>query len=150
MENLTDRAFAQRLGATEHAQLFFEATRSGVLSWNTHAPRGRLAFRLLRARNPASAWLDHSEWQPGGATSLSPSHDGTTVEIDVVRSALLFDGIEVRAPGVHFELVAFSAPVRSRDSLPYAREALILDVPALSQYTEEPGSAAGAVPPASR
>jgi hypothetical protein len=142
VEDLTepsDRAFAQRLAATEHAQLFFEATRSGVLSWNTHAPRGRLAFRLLRARNPASEWLDHSEWQPGGATSLSPSHDGTRVDVDVVRSALAFDGIEVRAPGVHFELVAFSAPIRSRDSLPYARDALILDVPALSQYAEEPG-----------
>ncbi len=139
MEPPGDRAFAQTLGASERATLFFEATRSGVLSWNTHAPVGRLAFRLLRAHQPASEWLDHSEWQPGGSTSLSPIHDGTSCEIDVIRAALPFDGIEIRAPGVHFELIAFSAPVRARDSLPYARDALILDVPALSQYAQEPG-----------
>jgi Peptidase_C39 like family len=138
VESLDDRAFAQRVDASERAQLFFEATRSGVLSWNTHAPQGNLAFRLLRAHEPASDWLGHSQWQPGGATSLSPSHDGISVEVDVIRAALPFDGIEVRAPGVHFELLAFSAPVRARNSLPYAAQSRILDVPALSQYAEEP------------
>jgi Peptidase_C39 like family len=148
VEDLNDRAFAQRLGVSDRARLFFEPTRSGVLSWNTHAPEGRLAFRLLRAQDPASDWLDHSEWQPGGSTSLSPSHEGTSVEIDVIRATLPFDGVEIRAPGVYFELVAFSAPVRARDSLPYARDAHILDVPALSQYAEEP-SARGWCSPAS-
>jgi Peptidase_C39 like family len=140
MEDLSPAAFVQTLGANERAQLFFEATRGGVLSWNTHAPGGRLAFRLLRARTPAGDWLDHSQWTAGGATSLSPTHDGTNVEVDVIRAAQPFDGIEVRAPGVYFELLAFSAPVRSRDSLPYARDAMILDVPARSQYTEEPNA----------
>ncbi|MGA8576358.1 MAG: C39 family peptidase [Candidatus Cybelea sp.] len=131
---MSQAAFAQALRARESASLFFEPTRSGVLSWNTHAESGRLAFRLLRARQPASDWLDHSEWRPGGAKSLSPDHDGTHVDVDVVRAAQPFDGIEVRARDVEFELVAFSSPVRARPSLPYARDALILDVPARSQY----------------
>jgi hypothetical protein len=116
------------------ARLFFEPTRTGVLSWNTHAPDGRIAFRLLRAHCAEGDWLDHSEWRPGGAKSLSPTHDGTQVEIDVIRATQPFDGIEVRALGVRFDLVAFSAPVRSRPSLPYVRDAFILDVPARSQY----------------
>ena len=134
MANLTDTGFAQALRVDESAQLFFEAARSGVLSWNTHTPGGRLSFRLLRARQPGSDWLDHSEWRPAGAKSFSPEHEGTKVEVDVIRALHPFDGIEVRARGVQFELVAFSSPMRARPSLPYARAALILDVPALSQY----------------
>ena len=138
MEHLNAPAFTQVLGANETAQLFFEPARGGVLSWNTHAPSGRIAFRLLRARRPASEWLDHAEWRPAGAKSFSPEHDGTRVDIDVIRASLPFDGVEVRARDVRFELVAFSSPIRSRASLPYAREALILDVPARSQYAEAP------------
>jgi hypothetical protein len=132
--NLTDTGFAQALRVDESTQLFFEPTRSGVLSWNTHTPSGRLSFRLLRARQPAGDWLDHSEWRPAGAKSFSPEHEGTQVEVDVIRALQPFDGIEVRAHGVEFELVAFSSPMRARPSLPYARAALILDVPSLSQY----------------
>lgn len=134
---MTEAAFAQALRVDETTQLFFEPARSGVLSWNTHAPSGRLSFRLLRARQPASDWLDHTEWRPAGAKSFSPEHDGTRVEIDVIRATQPFDGIEVRARGVEFELIAFSCPVRARPSLPYAREAVILDVPARSQYIVE-------------
>lgn len=130
-------AFAQTLLARESAQLFFEPARSGVLSWNTHAPSGRIGFRLLRARRAASDWLDLAEWRPAGAKSFSPEHEGTRVDIDVIRATQPFDGIEVRAPGVEFELVAFSSPVRARASLPYARDSLILDVPARSQYISE-------------
>lgn len=137
--HLSDAAFAQRLQARESAQLFFEAARSGVLSWNTHASSGRLSFRLLRARRPASDWLDHAEWRPAGAKSFSPEHEGTRVEIDVIRAAQPFDGIEVRARDVDFELIAFSSPLRARPSLPYGRDALILDVPARSQYDDADG-----------
>ncbi|HEX3369930.1 MAG TPA: C39 family peptidase, partial [Candidatus Cybelea sp.] len=138
MEDLNAGTFAQKLGAYETARLFFEASRRGVLSWNTHTESGRLSFRVLRAHLPAGDWLDHSEWTLGGAKSVSPSHEGTVVEVDVVRAGQPFDGIEVRAPGVHFEQLAFSAPVRARDSLPYARDSLILNVPARSQYAEQP------------
>jgi len=134
MENLSAAAFAQAHGVQDATSLFFEATRTGVLSWNTHVPSGRIAFRLLRAHQVDGDWLDHSEWQRDGATSLSPTHDGTRVEVDVISASQPFDGIEVRAPGVRFELLAFSSPVRLRPSLPYAREAHILDVPARSQY----------------
>ncbi|MFY9632996.1 MAG: C39 family peptidase [Candidatus Cybelea sp.] len=138
MEDLGAATFARTLGAYESARLFFEASRRGVLSWNTHTPNGRLAFRLLRAHVPAGDWLDHSEWTAGGAKSLSPSHEDTVVEVDVIRAAQPFDGIEIRAAGVHFEQLTFSVPVRARDSLPYARDSLILDVPSRSQYAEDP------------
>ncbi len=131
-------AFAQVMGAQARARLRFEASRRGVLSWNTHAANGRLAFRLLRAGLPSGEWLDHSEWRPGGAKSYSPSHGGTNVDIDVISASQPFDGIDVSADGVDFELLAFSAPVRARASLPYARDALILDVPGRSQYDEDP------------
>lgn len=134
MEHLNGAAFAQVRDADESAELFFEPTRSGVLSWNTHAPSGHLTFRLLRARQPAGDWLDHSEWRPGGAKSFSPEHDGTRVDIDVVSATQPFDGIEARARGVRFEQIAFSSPVRARPSLPYGRDALILDVPTRSQF----------------
>lgn len=134
MADLNASAFAQTLAAQAGEKLFFEATRTGVLSWNTHAPAGRIAFRLLRAHRADGEWLVHSEWENDGATSLSPAHEGTRVEVDVISAAQPFDGIEVLAPGIRFELLAFSAPVRARPSLPYPREALILDVPARSQY----------------
>jgi len=137
VDHLNAPAFAQAFGSEELATLFFEPTRAGVLSWNTHAPSGRLAFRLLRARQPAGDWLDHAEWRPTGAKSYSPEHQDTRVDIDVIRASQPFDGIEVRARGVRFEVVAFSSPVRSRPSLPYGRDALILDVPARSQYEED-------------
>jgi Peptidase_C39 like family len=136
MESVSRSAFVQALDVQEAARLFFEPARGGVLSWNTHAPSGRISFRLLRARQPASDWLDHAQWQPTGAKSFSPQHEGTRVDVDVLRTSQPFDGIEVRARDVHFELLAFSSPLRCRASLPYARDAFILDVPALSQYVE--------------
>jgi hypothetical protein len=139
MDDLSQAAFAQALGASESARLSFEPTRSGVLSWNTHTESGRLAFRVLRAGHPASDWLDHSEWRPTGAKSFSPEHEGTRADVDVVRATQPFDGIEVRARDVRFDLLAFSSPVRLRPSLPYARDALILDVPVRSQYASTEG-----------
>jgi hypothetical protein len=141
MDDLSQAPFAQIFGAHESGRLTFEPTRSGVLSWNTHAESGRLEFRVLRAGRPASDWLDHSEWRPMGAKSLSPEHEGTRVDIDVIRATQPFDGIEVWARDVRFELLAFSSPARPRQSLPYARDALILDVPARTQYEDqdEPG-----------
>jgi len=137
MADLTPSAFVQQLRVRETAALRFEPTRSGVLSWNTHAPSGRLEFRLARAGQADGEWLDLAEWQPSGAKSFSPEHAGTRVDVDVIRAGQPFDGIDVRARGVEFELVAFSSPVHASPSLPYARDALILDVPAHSQYTTE-------------
>jgi len=127
-------SFAQVTGADEDARLQFEPARAGVLSWNTFAPSGRIAFRLLRAGVPATAWLDYAQWSPGGSTSLSPNHGDVHVDVDVIASEHPFDGIDVRAPGVAFDLVAFASSVRPQRSLPYARGAFVLDVPARSQY----------------
>jgi hypothetical protein len=137
MEDLNPAPFVQRLGFDERARLRFGSTRGGVLSWNTHASCGRLAFRLLRAGVPDGDWLDHSEWHGGGATSLSPTHEGTSVEIDVIAARTPFDGLEVRAAGVHFELLAFSAPLYRKSASPASGSALILDVPRRSQYAPD-------------
>ena len=136
MEHLSRSTFAQVLRASESARLSFEPARGGVLSWNTHAPSGRLSFRLLRAGQPATEWMDYAQWQPTGAKSFSPEHEGTRVEVEVIQATQPFDGIEARARDVDFELLAFSSPVRCRPSLPYARDAMILDVPVRSQYVE--------------
>ncbi|MGC1380716.1 MAG: C39 family peptidase [Candidatus Baltobacteraceae bacterium] len=148
MEHLSEPAFAQRLDPGDSATLYFEPARKGVLSWNTHTPSGQIAFRLLRAHRPDGEWLDCAQWHPTGAKSFSPEHGETKVDVDVIRAAALFDGIEVRAPGVCFDLVAFSSAVRPRPSLPYARAALILDVPARSQYADA-GHESGWCSPAS-
>jgi hypothetical protein len=130
-------SFAQALDVEGSVRLLFEPTRAGVLSWNTYEETGTIAFRLLRAHAPATDWLDFAEWHPTDSKSFSPSHDDTHVDVDVIRSDRPFDGIEIRSPGVAFNLVAFASTVRSQRSFPYARSAFILDVPARSQYTVE-------------
>lgn len=138
MEHLAEPSgFAQATGVRESARLLLEPSRGGVLSWNTFAPEGRVEFRLLQARTPATPWMDYAEWHPTGSKSFSPDGGGVHVDVDVLRSDRLFDGVEVRARGVDFNLVAFSAPKRPIPSMPYARSALILDVPARSQYVKE-------------
>ncbi len=117
--------------------LTFEPAREGVLSWNTFSDRGVLEFRLLRAHVAATPWLRHVEWSSDGRQSLSPQHDDVTVEVDVIRSTQLFDGIDVRAAGVEFNAVAFAMPVRCEPSLPYAASARVLDVPIRSQYVAQ-------------
>jgi hypothetical protein len=132
-------SFRQVTNAREGATLRFEPTRSGVISWNTYAPSGRLSFRLLRAGAPATASYDYAEWHPTGRKSFSAQSDreGVRVDVDIIKADQPFDGIELHADGVDFNLLAFAAPVRTAPSLPYARDALILDVPAYTQYVVE-------------
>lgn len=120
--------------ADERAALHFEPVREGVLSWNTFARSGALRVRLLQARTPVTPWLPYADWSPSGRTSHSAAHGGVRVDVDVVRSSELFDGLEIEARGIAFKAVAFSAPASQRPSLPYARGAFILDVPRKSQY----------------
>src|SRR5215469_4132003 len=131
--------FAQALNVREGTVLRFEPTRTGVISWNTYGPNGKLSFRLLRAGSPATAWYDFAEWHSSGRKSYSAQSDreGVRVDVDVVNADQPFDGIELFAPEIDFNLLAFSSPVRERPSLPYARNALILDVPAYTQYVIE-------------
>ena len=132
-------SFSQALNVSGNARLRFEPTRRGVISWNTYAPHGHLRFRLLRAGAPASAWYDFAEWQPSGRKSYSAQSDsdGVHVDVDIVTAELPFDGIDLAAEDVDFNLVAFAAPVRAAASLPYASDARILDVPRFSQYIVE-------------
>ncbi|HEY5425311.1 MAG TPA: C39 family peptidase [Candidatus Tumulicola sp.] len=129
--------FVQALDVGESARLRFEPVRGGVLSWNTFASAGRIEFRLLRAGSPATDWIGYATWHHNGSTSFSADHEGVHVDVDAIRAEQPFDGIDVRAADVYLNLVAFSAPLRPRPSLPYARDALILDVPARSQYVLE-------------
>lgn len=128
--------FAQALNVRGGTTLRFEPVRGGVISWNTFAPAGTLRFRILRAGSPASAWYDYAQWQTSGRKSFSPTsdRDGVSVDTDVLHAEQPFDGIELLADGIDFNLVAFAAPSRTSPSLPYARDAMILDVPARSQY----------------
>lgn len=128
---------AVRTGVEDLATLYFEPAREGVLSWNTFSESGLLEFRLLRAHAPATPWLAHAEWSAEGRRSFSAAHEDVTVEVDVIRTLLPFDGVEVRAPGVEFKAIAFATPVRNEPSMPYMGEARILDVPARSQYVVE-------------
>ncbi len=132
-------SYAQVLDAHESARLFFEPARMGVISWNTFAPQGRLAFRLLRAHEPASAWYDYAQWHPTGRKSFSAHSDreGVHVSVDVIDADQPFDGIEVYGENVDFRLLSFAAPVRAVPSLPYVGDARILDVPARTQYVRE-------------
>jgi Peptidase_C39 like family len=128
--------FAQALNVRGGATLRFEPVRDGVISWNTFAPAGTLRFRILRAGSPASAWYDYAQWQTSGRKSFSPTsdRDGINVDVDILHAEQPFDGIEVLGDEIDFNLLAFAAPSRTSASLPYAREAMILDVPARSQY----------------
>ena len=134
-----ERAFAQAENVSHGATLFFETTRSGVVSWNTYAPEGRMRFRILRARSPVTPWYDYADWHPTGRRSFSAVSDtnGLRVNVDVIDADQPFDGIELHAGGVDFNLLAFATPVRNTPSLPYARDAMILDVPARSQFVVE-------------
>lgn len=131
--------FAQALNARGGATLRFEPVRGGVISWNTYAPGGTLRFRLLRAGTPASAWYDYAQWQSSGRKSFSPSsdRDGIAVDVDVLSAEQPFDGIELAGDEIDFTLLTFAAPHRLEPSLPYARDAMILDVPARTQYVLE-------------
>ncbi|MDQ2865490.1 MAG: C39 family peptidase [Candidatus Eremiobacteraeota bacterium] len=132
-------AFAQALNIRESARLCFEPARGGVISWNTYAAAGKLSFRLLRANSPASTWYDYAEWHPSGRKSFSAQsdRDGVRVDVDLLHAEQPFDGIELFADGVDFNMLAFASPVRTVPSLPYARDAMVLDVPARSQYVAD-------------
>lgn len=128
--------FSQALNVRGGATLHFEPVRGGVISWNTYAPSGTLRFRILRAGSPASVWYNYAQWQPSGRKSFSPTsdRDGLSVDTDVLQAEQPFDGVELLADEIDFNLLAFAAPSTMSPSLPYARDAMILDVPARSQY----------------
>lgn len=125
---------ALKWDAGDAAALTFEPAREGVLSWNTFTDQGTITFRLLRAHTADTPWLPYAQWGADGRVSFSAQHGRVRVDVDVIKDTELFDGIEVRAPGVDLRTLAFATPVRARPSLPYAGQARILDVPARSQY----------------
>ncbi|MDQ6929364.1 MAG: C39 family peptidase [Candidatus Eremiobacteraeota bacterium] len=90
-------------------------------------------MRILRARQPDSDWLAHAHWSRTGRHSFSAKDRDVVIETDVITSAQPFDGIEVRADNVRFDLLALATPSRNAASI--SRGATPeLDVPAYSQY----------------
>ncbi|MHB8148273.1 MAG: C39 family peptidase [Vulcanimicrobiaceae bacterium] len=138
-------AFAQVLDARGGARLLVAPARHGVLSWNTLAEQGHIRFRLLRAQTPATPWFDYAQWHPTGRTSFSVESDkyGIAVEVDSIHTQAPFDGVDIRGTSlddgseIDFSLLALATPAAATPSLPYARNAMILDVPARSQYIVE-------------
>jgi hypothetical protein len=138
VERLNARsAFAQQLDADQTATLALEPARQGVISWNTAASSGTIEFRILRAGAAASGWIPYVQWRADGAKSFSLDRDGVHVDVDVVAADRPFDGVEVRAEGVRFALVAFSSPVHLRASAPRPGRPIAVDVPQRSQYAGE-------------
>jgi hypothetical protein len=135
----SEGSFSQAAGVVERARLLFEPARRAVVSWNTRTPQGRLRFRLLRAHAPATSWYDYAEWHPSGRKSFSPASDreGVRVDVDVIEADAPFDGVELFADGVAFDLAACATPVRNHPSQSYNGRAVLLDVPAYSQYAVE-------------
>lgn len=129
--------FSIRYDVEGIAALTFEPVREGVLSWNTFAPSGEIAFRLLRGGYAATPWLQYAQWSENGRRSFSAGCAGVRVEVDVVRADEAFEGVEVRAPDIALRAIAFAAPAERTPSLPYMGAARILDVPARSQYVVE-------------
>jgi hypothetical protein len=121
----------------ENAKFLFEPVREGVLSWNSFSERGEIEFRILRAHVPAGEWIPYASWTGDGRHSYSAASGGVEVDVETIRSTMPFDGIEVRAAGVEFKMIAFAAPVSLRPSLPYLGDARILDVAPRSQYVRE-------------
>lgn len=137
MANLVN--FAQALNVREGARLLLAPTRRGVISWNTLADEGRIRFRLLRAHAPATPWFDYAQWNPTGRKSFSVESDkhGLCVEVDAISAQAPFDGVDVRGDDIAFNLLAIAAPTQALPSRTYASPAMLLDVPAHSQYVVE-------------
>ena len=119
--------FTFKTDVSDLVTLQFEPAREGVLSWNTFSESGAISFRLLRAGVAATQWLQHVQWSREGRQSFSPQHEDVRVDIDVIGSTQPFDGIEVRATDVEFNLIGFATPVHNSPSLPYIGEARILE-----------------------
>lgn len=105
------------------------------MSWNTVAAEGELFVRILRAHRPDGNWLPHARWTRTGRHSFSAKQNDVVIETDVLTSSQPFDGIEVRAEGVRFDLLALATPVHGEPSAPGG--AIELDVPGRSQYVFE-------------
>ena len=115
-------------------KLFCEPTREAVISWNTLAPSGDLLVRVLRAHQPDSDWLAHAHWSRTGRHSYSAKVHDLIIETDVITSTRPFDGIEVLAEGVPFELLALATPVHNPPSPNHTGASAELEVPEYSQY----------------
>ncbi|MDQ2992130.1 MAG: C39 family peptidase [Candidatus Eremiobacteraeota bacterium] len=129
--------YLERSGVTAGTTLAFEPALEGVLSWNALATSGSLSFRLRRDGTPATPWLEYAHWGPAERWSFASRADGVRVETDVIRADEPFDGVDLHGDDLDFALLAFATRPVSQPSLPYARDAFVLDVPARSQYVIE-------------
>ena len=141
--------FAQVLNVPGGATLLFEPARTRRPQLEHASRRERTAAvpaaACARARD-AVAWISPSG-MPAGARRSARKADGLRVDVDVIaaRHAVRRDRT-ARATACDFNLLAFASPRRASPSLPYARDAMILDVPR-ARSTSSKASAGGAARP---
>jgi len=128
---------AIKTGLADGAVLRCEPARRAVISWNTRAPAGEMWLRILRAGQPDGDWLPYVQWSAGGRKSFGATRPDATIDTDVLSTSQPFDGIEIRAEPVHFDLLALATPLTNTPSPPYAGPAFALEVPQRSQYAVE-------------
>jgi hypothetical protein len=138
MEHLT--AFASARDVNGSVRLGVAATTRGVPSWNTRAEHAEIAFRLLRDERVTTPWIELAWWAAGEARSYSRRVDSVHVEIDTIVSDDAFDAIELDAgEGIELQRISFATPVAQAPSSRFEADAVILDVPARSQYVGDDG-----------
>ena len=114
-----------------------EPAREALLSWNSFAESGEIAFSLRNGAANVSPWLPFARWSPQSRRSFPCNLLGVSVLTDIIRSEVPFDSVVVRADPEGLQSLALATPSEPSPSLPYAGGARIHDVPLQSQYVVE-------------
>jgi hypothetical protein len=119
-----------------HALVRIPGATRAVVSWNADAPSGGLALVAHRADGSVSEPLLYVRWSRDERRSLDGADAKTRIAVDVVRSDVPLNGIEVTTT-VELDAIAVAVPPPSEARAPYRESTAPLDVPALSQYVAE-------------
>ncbi len=111
--------------------------REALLSWNSFAESGEIAFSLRSGAASISPWLPFARWSPQSRRSFPCNLLGVSVLTDIIRSEVPFDAVVVRTDVDCLQSLALATPSEPPPSLPYAGGARIHDVPLQSQYVVE-------------
>ncbi|MBV8074070.1 MAG: peptidase C39 family protein [Candidatus Eremiobacteraeota bacterium] len=113
------------------------AAARGVLSWNTTASDGSLAFRIRYADESWSELLPYVRWSNALRISLGGSDERARIEVDELLTTEPFTALEVHSNATLEALALATPPKRGADGEVLAP--IELNVPKLSQYVGDPG-----------
>jgi hypothetical protein len=119
------------------AQLRTSPANSGVVSWNTSAPRGALAVRVRFEDETWSEWLPYVRWDPKSRASLGGRDERAHFDVDLLRATQRFSAIEIESTA-ELDAVALATPP-SAGRRDVELEPIELDVPMRSQYVGDSG-----------